>query len=404
MPICRAWPMRSPREVPRARVDRMVARRSGRADGRAASSATQVRGVVELASSPRFLVDADWPGIDVKMFEQFEAGLRDDYRAVVERFLALEALGSPDPQAELRDLRMHVFERGEPSLAALTTGMHWLETADLRAQMPQLAMPSLWIAGRRDRLVPPAAMRRAAALAANGRFVEVPSGHAPFIGLRAGRRGRHRRFRGDAAMNGSRHAAHRHRVRPRGRQLRAARGVAARCRRPAARTARLRARGAVARARSRQRTRTRNRGAAQTLFIGAGDRARYRDADADADPAKLAAPDRARVRGRARAAVRRCEHRCAVFEPVPAMDRRSAGAVQRIAARAAAGRLRRVFDVRTGFAVRIARGVVGRRRHAAREPLHRTSRASAMRSSPPASAIRCWTSNTSRSPTTMRSA
>ncbi len=141
----------------------------------------QVRGVVELASSPRFLVDTDWPGVDVKTFERFAAGLRDDYRLVIERFLALEALGSPDPQAELRDLRIRAFERGEPSIAALTTGMQWLETADLRAQMPALAMPSLWIAGRRDRLVPPAAMRRAAA-AANGRFLEVPSGHAPFIG------------------------------------------------------------------------------------------------------------------------------------------------------------------------------------------------------------------------------
>jgi pimeloyl-[acyl-carrier protein] methyl ester esterase len=124
----------------------------------------QVRGVVEMASSPRFLRGPDWPGVEVAMFEQFET------------------LGSPDPQAELRDLRVRVFERGEPSLAALTTGMRWLETADLRAQLPQLAMPSLWIAGRRDRLVSSDAMRRASTLAARGQFKEVPSGHAPFIG------------------------------------------------------------------------------------------------------------------------------------------------------------------------------------------------------------------------------
>lgn len=141
-----------------------------------------VRGVVEMASSPRFLVDTDWPGVDVKMFEQFEAGLRDDYRTVVERFLALEVLGSPDPQTELRELRARVFERGDPSLEALTTGMRWLEAADLREQLPNLAMPSLWIAGRRDRLVPPDAMRRAAARVTDGHFIEIPSGHAPFIG------------------------------------------------------------------------------------------------------------------------------------------------------------------------------------------------------------------------------
>ena len=142
-----------------------------------------LRGVALLASSPRFLIAPDWAdGVDAKIFEQFEAGLLEDYRTVVERFLALEALGSPDPQAELRDLRARVFERGEPSLSALTVGMRWLEGADLRAQMLRLAMPSLWIAGRRDRLVRPQAMRAAANLTVNARYVEVPSGHAPFIG------------------------------------------------------------------------------------------------------------------------------------------------------------------------------------------------------------------------------
>jgi pimeloyl-[acyl-carrier protein] methyl ester esterase len=42
-------------------------------------------------------------------------------------------------------------------------------------------MPSLWLAGRRDRLVSPPAMQRAAA-ACGGRFVEVAhAGHAPFL-------------------------------------------------------------------------------------------------------------------------------------------------------------------------------------------------------------------------------
>ncbi len=148
----------------------------------ALQSPDRVRGVVEMASSPRFLVATDWPGVDVAMFTQFETGLRNDYRAVVERFLALETLGSPDPKTELRELRTRVFERGDPALEALTTGLRWLETADMRAQLQHLALPSLWIAGRRDRLVPPEAMRRAANLSSDGRFIEVPSGHAPFVG------------------------------------------------------------------------------------------------------------------------------------------------------------------------------------------------------------------------------
>jgi len=141
------------------------------------------RGLVMLASSPRFVADVDWPhGVKLEIFEQFDAGLRTDYRATIERFLALEALGSEHTQACLHELRAHVFERGEPALAALEQGMRVLETTDLRASLRELKAPSLWLAGRRDRLVPAAAMRWAAQQSPQGRFVEFSSGHAPFIG------------------------------------------------------------------------------------------------------------------------------------------------------------------------------------------------------------------------------
>lgn len=143
----------------------------------------RVCGIVEIAASPRFVVGADWPhGVATDVFAQFGAGLQDDYRGTIERFLALEALGSDHAQAELRALRAHVFERGEPSLAALHDGLRVLDRTDLRARLPELAVPSLWIAGRRDRLVPAGAMRWAAQQSPQGRFVEFSSGHAPYIG------------------------------------------------------------------------------------------------------------------------------------------------------------------------------------------------------------------------------
>lgn len=142
----------------------------------------KVHGIVEIAASPRFVLGPDWSlGVAADVFTQFGAGLHRDYRGTVERFLALEALGSDHIQAELRELKAHVFERGEPSLAALEQGLHTLETTDLRAQLPHLKVPSLWIAGRRDRLVPAAAMRWAAGQCPQGRFVDISSGHAPFI-------------------------------------------------------------------------------------------------------------------------------------------------------------------------------------------------------------------------------
>jgi len=143
----------------------------------------RVRGIVEIAASPRFIVGADWPhGVARETFAQFGSGLLRDYRGTIERFLALEALGSDDAQAELRELREHVFERGEPSVAALQDGLRVLDQNDLRSRLPELSMPSLWLAGRRDRLVPLNAMRWAAEQSPQSRFVEFSSGHAPFIG------------------------------------------------------------------------------------------------------------------------------------------------------------------------------------------------------------------------------
>lgn len=141
-----------------------------------------LHGVVLIAASPCFVGTPDWPnGVPLDVFAQFDAGLRHDYRATIERFLALEALGSDDAQAELRELRTHVFERGEPALAALEQGLHVLQTADLRTRLREFAIPNLWIAGRRDRLVPAAAPRWSAQQSKAGRFLEISSGHAPFI-------------------------------------------------------------------------------------------------------------------------------------------------------------------------------------------------------------------------------
>lgn len=148
----------------------------------ASAHAGQVRGLVAIAANPRFVLGEDWPhGVAHAVFAQFAAGLRGDWRRTVERFLALEAQGSDHAQAELRALKAQVFERGEPALAALEQGLDTLDRSDLRADVAALGTPSLWIAGRRDRLVPPAAMRWAAAAAARGQYLELNAGHAPFL-------------------------------------------------------------------------------------------------------------------------------------------------------------------------------------------------------------------------------
>ena len=147
----------------------------------ALESPARVRALALIASNPRFVLGDDWPlGVAHEVFTQFAAGLRGDWRRTLERFLALEAHGSYKAQNELRELKAHLFERGEPSLSVLEQGLRVLDGTDLRARLSGLAMPNTWIAGRRDRLVPAGAMQWAAN-EAGGTYVELPTGHAPFL-------------------------------------------------------------------------------------------------------------------------------------------------------------------------------------------------------------------------------
>ena len=142
---------------------------------------SQVSSLALIASNPRFVLGDDWDfGVAHEVFAQFAAGLRTDWRRTLERFLALEAHGSDRAQAELRELKSHLFERGEPSLPVLEQGLRVLDTTDLRARLPELAMRNVWIAGRRDRLVPTGAMRWASQRA-RGEYIELLTGHAPFL-------------------------------------------------------------------------------------------------------------------------------------------------------------------------------------------------------------------------------
>jgi pimeloyl-[acyl-carrier protein] methyl ester esterase len=143
----------------------------------------QVQALAMLDSTPRFVRGEDWPyAISPEILQQFAADLRADHHGTLERFLALEALGSDSAQKDLRRLRHGAFSDQPPSVRALCEGLDVLEHTDLRPRLRELGQPSMWIAGRRDRLVPWQAMEWSAR-ECHGGFVRIEGGgHAPFIG------------------------------------------------------------------------------------------------------------------------------------------------------------------------------------------------------------------------------
>lgn len=150
----------------------------------AAATLPKVRGLAMIAATPRFVRGEDWPyAVETAVFEQFGQDLAQDYRGTLERFLALDAMGSEHARQELRTLRAALVARGEPAPRALQEGLRLLESADLRGALPRLPVPSLWLAGQRDRLVSARAMQAAAALSPRSSVhVVAHGGHAPFLG------------------------------------------------------------------------------------------------------------------------------------------------------------------------------------------------------------------------------
>lgn len=143
----------------------------------------KVTGVVALASSPRFTRADDWHhAVQDSVLEEFARGLEVDHRATVKRFLALEAHGSDHLRADLRFLQHEILARPPPHPRVLADGLAVLRDTDLRAELAGLSIPSVWIGGRRDRLVPWRALEASARLAPRGTAIPIAqSGHAPFL-------------------------------------------------------------------------------------------------------------------------------------------------------------------------------------------------------------------------------
>lgn len=140
----------------------------------------RVKGLALIAATPRFVAAHDWPAaMSADALELFAAQLQDDHAATVLRFLSLQMHN--DDSAALRRMRHLVLARGAPCGMALEAGLAMLASEDLRDRLATLEMPQLWLAGQRDRLTPAAAMRSAAALGRQARFMQLPTGHMPFV-------------------------------------------------------------------------------------------------------------------------------------------------------------------------------------------------------------------------------
>ncbi|KFN19788.1 pimeloyl-ACP methyl ester esterase BioH [Aeromonas bestiarum] len=138
--------------------------------------------LITVASSPCFMARDDWPGIAPKVLTGFNQMLAGDFKQTIERFLAIQAMGSEHARDDIRQLRHWLAERPAPQLAALEAGLGLLADVDLRDELTTLSLPWLRVYGRLDSLVPKAAIPLLdERYPASNSLVLEKASHAPFI-------------------------------------------------------------------------------------------------------------------------------------------------------------------------------------------------------------------------------
>lgn len=142
----------------------------------------RVSALITVASSPCFGAQETWPGIKPDVLRGFQQQLSEDFQRTVERFLALQTLGTGSARQDARLLKSVVLEQPIPRIEVLEGGLDILRQVDLRAEMGALIPPLLRIYGALDGLVP----RQVAALLdecwphSDSRVIPHAA-HAPFI-------------------------------------------------------------------------------------------------------------------------------------------------------------------------------------------------------------------------------
>ncbi len=142
----------------------------------------RVSKLVTVAASPKFAAESDWRGINPAVLSGFTEQLVDNFQKTIERFMALQAMGSPTARQDVKQLKKAVLSRPLPDQTALLLGLNMLKSIDLRHQLSEIRVPFLRMYGRLDGLVPVKMVDELNNMFPNSDYVIFSdSSHAPFM-------------------------------------------------------------------------------------------------------------------------------------------------------------------------------------------------------------------------------
>ena len=102
--------------------------------------------LVNIASSPRFIQDEGWPGIERTAFDAFASSVKVNSKLALSQFMQRMVPGSEDLST--------IVSEGSPSEEGLVSGLEALLHWDLREKILSLTLPVCYMFGRFDTIVP----------------------------------------------------------------------------------------------------------------------------------------------------------------------------------------------------------------------------------------------------------
>jgi pimeloyl-[acyl-carrier protein] methyl ester esterase len=141
----------------------------------------QVQRLALIGTTPCFTRRPGWPWATAPaVLKEFGRALAEDRADTLARFVGAQAKG--DSRARrFSGAQQRAIGRNATD-TALAAGLTVLARADLRGELFRVTQPALVLHGARDRIVPPAAGRRLAALLPDARYSAMRScAHAPFL-------------------------------------------------------------------------------------------------------------------------------------------------------------------------------------------------------------------------------
>lgn len=147
----------------------------------------RVSSLILLAGNPSFPsfgvgMQTEWPGMEVKLLDDFAEHLNKNCQATLLRFLSLQVNGLPDHKNLLKVLKTAVFECDAPDQNTLQGGLDILKQADLRPVLSKLNIPVSVILGGLDTLVPVAVGQKMQQLLPSLELNIIDrAGHVPFL-------------------------------------------------------------------------------------------------------------------------------------------------------------------------------------------------------------------------------